>query len=447
MISLWILLAPLLAAAGPAEAVPESPPPKVVLKGADLVLLEEVRRIATHVERIRTEKFERPPLAVRVQEEMRRVAAEIRAFNVLPRARLEARGRAWEDVGLGGVEGPTNLLLALAADLEGLGFDPEGNRLLITPDRLTSRDFEPRNGDDEALATLLQMTGVRIDEPIVAHLLLHVLQRERRGRDLLEPTTDRLLAAMAWAEGEANLVAVRYLFAGMNLADAVLQHRLDPSEVLGGRLLPERIAAASGVERQLLEFVYLEGFAAAAEQFQSGGWDALSAAARRRQTTAGLLHPDVGVSEPEPSAAPAPAPPAITGLRLADEDTLGEQGIIALVSWLTGKDNLGLLAGDGWAGDRLFRWEVEGAGEGITEWRTLWRNLEAAEDFSYAMRRALTARFPESPGREVARGSVVVETGSRVFRLESKGSEVRLRIAPPALDARLERGATGSPDP
>ena len=57
-----------------------------------------------------------------------------------------------------------------------------------------------------------------------------------------------------------NLVALLYLFRGLDLTGVVLEHALDPAEVLGGRLLPAGFAHASGIDRRLLDFVYREGF-------------------------------------------------------------------------------------------------------------------------------------------------------------------------------------------
>ena len=90
------LLATLVLVAAPAAATPSTP----LIKGADLNLLEAVRAIGGEVEKLRGERFDRPPLAVRVTDDMRNVAAEIRAFSVIDRDRLAARGRAWADVGL-----------------------------------------------------------------------------------------------------------------------------------------------------------------------------------------------------------------------------------------------------------------------------------------------------------------------------------------------------------
>lgn len=417
-----------------------------LLQGADRphaddpLLLATVRRIAEQIESLRDEPFERSPAAVRAPDAMREVVAEIRAYNVLPRGRLAARGRGWSDLGLGGPDTPRALLMTLAVDLQGIGFDAAGNRLLVSPERLQEEDFEATSEQNPA-ATVLMLTGVRPDEPLVSHYLMHVRQRERAGRDPLAETTDGLLAGMAWAEGEANLVALRFLFAGMGLADEVITTRLDPGGVLDGSLLPPGLDELAAIERGLVEFVYREGFDRAVERHRAGGWSALEAAMERSRTTSDLLHPDR-----ERSAVPVfppPAAPQVEGLRLADEDSLGEQAIVVLISTLTGKDSLGMLAGEGWSGDRLYRWEPEGglgaraasAATGITDWVTHWSSAQAATDFEYAFGRTLAARFPDKPLEPAGRGAQRLAVGERIFRLERRAEEVRIRVSPAAWTA------------
>jgi hypothetical protein len=437
LLPLVLVLLP-LGALGQGAPAAEAEPEAESVKGADLLLLEEVRRIARNVETVRQERFVRPPIAVRVPDDLREAAAEIRASNVLHRERLVARGRAWADIGLGEPEAPLDLLRALAADLPGIGFDPEGNRLLVSSDHLTARDFVPEIGGTSEPSTVLLMTGVRRDEPLIAHLLTHVRQRERTGLDPLETTTDLLLATMVWSEGEASLVAMRYLFRNLELADVVLEHALDPGEVLDGALLPAGLNDAEGAVGALLRFIYLDGFDHAAQAYREGGWEALAAAARARRTTRDVLHPELG-AVPSDSLSPLP-PPAIGRWVRADEDVLGEQAIVVLVSTRTGKDNLGLLAGDGWIQDRLVRWEpAEGDGPGFTEWLTRWTTDEEAADFTYALGRTLEARFPGRPIEAPDERRRVLSDGGRVYRFERDGSEVRVRVAPAELDARLEQ--------
>ncbi len=400
---------------------------EVQVKGADLDLLNAVRTVSSEVERLRGQKYDRPPIAVRAPDIMRRVAAEVRSLNALPRERMEARGRAWAEIGLGSASSPELLVRTLAEDLDGIGFDAEGNRLLVSPEMLTFDDFAFKE-DEDPKSTVLAMTGVRFDEPLVGHLLVHVRQIEREGGDFLEATTDGLLASAAWAEGEANLLAVRYLFDGMGLADEILGSSLDPADFLDGKLVPSSLGSLGGIEDGLVGFVYKEGFAQAVQRYLAGGWQQLDRAMSRSRTTSDILHPERAAARPADFPEQAP----LEGMLLVDTDSLGEQAIIVLVSVLTGKDNLGLQASDGWAGDRLYRWEPAAGGEhdrGITEWLTRWKTAEDAADFDYAIWRTLQARFPGIEPQESGAGSKTLTAGGRRFVVRRSATEVSVRIS------------------
>jgi hypothetical protein len=422
----------------------ETPPPAVgpgsVVKGADLELLATVRRLAERVERLRGEEFVRAPLAIRAPAPIREVAAEIRAHTVVTRERLEARGRAWADVGLGDSHSPARLFEMLSRDLGEIGYEAGANRLLVDPSCLAAsgEPIEAVEGDGVDDATVLMMTGVEPDEPVAAHMLMHVRQYERRGADMLAPTTDQTLARSAWAEGEANLVAVRMLFAGMGLADDVVTSGLDPTDLLSGRLFPADLDGLQGMEGELARFVYLEGYDEAARRFRAGGWEQVDAGIRRADRTRDLLHP--GAAAAPAATVSTPAAPGGGALALLDEDSLGEQAILVLLAHWTGKDNLALQAADGWAGDRLYRWEPAGEGApagGVTQWHTRWSGEQHAADFDYALSRALGRRFPERRLAPAAPGVQVLRAGERVFRLERDGAEVQLWVLTPEWDARL----------
>jgi hypothetical protein len=410
-----------------ADPQPEAP----AVRGADLSLLHAVRKIAGRVSEIHGEPFDRPPLAVRATAELRQAAAEIRALDAVPRERLQARGRAWVDLGLGSSDSPAHVYAVLAADLDGIGFDPQGNRLLVDPERLTEADFEPDAGDK---ATVLMSTGVRPDEPVVGHMLVHVRQLERSHADWLAQTTDETLARAAWAEAEANLLALRYLFAGVGLADAAVAGGIDPKSVLDGRLVPKSLDSLPGTERELVRFVYEDGFDAGAAAFRRGGFAEVARAGARARTTAELLRKS---GPPPPSAAPAPeAPPE--GLVVADEDTLGAHGIFVLVATATGKDDLGLQAASGWIGDRVERLEPReraAAERGVTRWDVRFADETGASDFEYALVRTLEARFP---GRryEKAESTGTLLAGERVYRIERKPTAVRIVVEPSPQPAK-----------
>jgi hypothetical protein len=264
---------------------------------------------------------------------------------------------------------------------------------------------------------------------------MHVRQRERTGGDWLAETTDELLARAAWAEGEANLVAVRFLFAGMGLENEVISHSLSPGDFLNGSLFPPDLGQVSIAEAELVRFVYVEGFAEVVRLFKSGSWAAVDQGMAGRSTTRDFLHPTRAgkpiVDWPDPE-------PPLAGLVPIDRDTLGEQAIVVLISTLTGKDNLGLQGGAGWAGDRLDRWEFpdgEQAGQGVTRWITRWTDEESAATFEYALTRTLSTRFPGVELPQATDGRRVLRAGGRVFRLRRSAAEVELVVTPAALEA------------
>ncbi len=421
-------------------AISLAAPAAAQVKGADMELLGEVRELADRIAVIRQRPFARQPVAVRAPREFRLVAAEARAAAGLPRARLDARGRAWADLGLGGAATPAALRYRLAYDLEGATFDPSGPRLLIDPERLKPTDFFGSEAGEEP-APLLRATGVRPDEPLVAHVLMHLHQHERDAGRATPATTDELLARSAWSEGEANLIAVTYLFRSMGIAGEVLEAGLDPGLVLEGALLPPAADGAGETERRLLEFVYHEGFARAAEAQRAGGWSALEQAIAARHTTRAILHA-VDEAAPAPDRLPSPRLDPPPGFTLADTDVLGEHAVGVLIAALSGKDDLGLQAADGWRADGLYRWEPERAGadpdEGITVWATRWAGAQDAGDFEYGLLRGLRARFPDHAAEATGEGRHRLVTPDRVYRIERDGNEVRIRVAPPAIDRRLD---------
>ena len=130
------------------------------------------------------------------------------------------------------------------------------------------------------------------------------------------------------------------------------------------------------------------------------------------------------------------APPHVEGLTLIDQDTLGERAIFVLVSVLTGKDNLALLAGDGWAGDRLYRWEGDGTDKaGVTLWVSRWTEEQGAKDLDYAIMRTLEALFPERAPITLEGGERVIQTSTHVYRLARDGREVRFQVSAREFDS------------
>lgn len=414
---------------GVAAALPQEADPTASTD----TLRDDVERIAARVARTRGGA---PPHDLRVSRatvEERRGAVDA-AVRRVPAARLAARGRAWSAIGLGDPGAPGRLLRILAADLEVVVIDPASGRLLVADDVLTDVDFVSDVPDDPASAVFLA-TGLRPDEPVMAHAVVHRLQRAHTTAPAGIETTDALLARTAWEEGEANLLAIGLVFEGLRMADAVLARGVDPARVLDGRLLPAGYGSLPDPDAAWVEFVYQEGFEKAARALEGGGFRAVASAARGRRTSRDVLHPD---RSPLPPAGPPP-PPSLAvpeGLEDADLDSLGEVGIVALLAAATGKADLAMAAGDGWTGDWLRRWEASD-GEGVTLWRTEWASADDAREFEYGYARALEEGRggvrqegpPDGPG---------IWIGSfGVARLQRAGRAVEIRVASPEIEARI----------
>lgn len=443
-----LVAAGLLAAA---LAAPQQTAPPT--DGADANLSRSVRRIADQLAQVRGESFDRQPVAIRSPDAMASVVAEARAYREVGPRRLEARGRAWNDIGFGGPASPELLWLTLAQDLPGIDLDAEGSRVLVSPGVLTGDDFgvevdekiyvpdgeggihefrperddtvnEAADPDGPPASDFLLATGVRPDEPLLAHYLTHLRQLERRGQDSLRETTDGLLAASAWAEGEANLVSLYFLFQGVGLVRTVLTGPVGPGDFLEGRLIPDAVSNATPLDAALLSFVYEQGYDFAVERFRAAGWDVFDR--KPPLTTRELLHPDkpaVSLDWPEP-VAPA------EGLELRDTDRLGQHAVVSLVSIWTGQTGLSMAAARGWAGDRLTRWERT-PDEGVTVWETRWESAANAREFVKAFTRVVRRRDPSAQAVEASDTTEeILQTRFRRITISLDGVRARIEIVP-----------------
>jgi hypothetical protein len=408
------------------------------IKGADDDLVRSVRAVADRVAAIVGRPRDPRITAVRADESTREAEVAARAQKLLPPANAAARGRAWRDIGFGSGTEPGELVAAIERDLPGMTFDAARSRLLVDPNRLLSGAGHG-NPDEEPDASILLTTGVAPDETVAGHYVAHALLD---GPTLDGPvTTDALLARSALAEGSANLTALVLLFGGVGLEQEVVSGALRPEDALGGRLVPETMRSAGPVVASLLEFVYLDGFAQSAALARKAGFNRLAQDRKSRRTTRDVLHLERAPA-PQPEL-PEPALPGTLALSRVDQDSLGEQGVVSLVSLLTGKDNLGLIAGDGWVGDALWRFEPTpgskaDGGDGATIWVTRWNSEGDAGDFSYALERCLQARFPgEALEADPVRGGRTLRRADRTYRIEKNGVQVILRVASAAIDAKM----------
>jgi len=458
----YLAVAGLLVAslAGP----PLAPAPGSAAKDVDTHLLRSVRRIVNHFGQVRGESFDRQPVVIRSPVAMANIVAEARAYRVVGPQRLEARGRAWNDIGFGGPASPALLWLTLAQDLPGIDLDADGLRLLVSPDVLTDDDYgvavdekifvpdglggvhvlrpdgagganESSQAEAGPAGDFLLATGVRPDEPLLAHYLAHLRQLERSGQDSVRETTDGLLAASAWAEGEANLTSLSFLFQSIGLVRTVLTGPLGPGDFLDGQLIPEAVRRATPLDAELLIFVYEDGYDFAIARWRAAGWGVF--AREPPSTTRELLAPDkprVSLEWPEPVAPAA-------GLVLRDTDRLGQHAVVSLVSVWTGRTGLSMAASRGWAGDRLTRWE-RSADDGVTVWETRWETAADAQEFAAAFDQVVHRRDPSTVATETSDPSqAILQSRFRRFTITRETIHVRIEIEP----ARIRPPAKPSP--
>ena len=417
-------------------AAPTASPADSQVKGADVELMRAVREVTSRIAGILQAPKTPTLMAVRADETVRAEQARVRALRLLPASVAAARGRAWSDLGLGTGTDPAELVEALALDLPGMTFDAAKTKLLVDPSRLTGDESAGEPYEDED-ATLFHATGVAPDEPVAGHYAAHLLIDGADPEGV--PTTDAYLAKAALAEGSANVAALVLLFGGVGLESEVIAGKLRPDDVLGGRLVATGAYAGSPVVSSFLQFVYLDGFAQTAALAKQGDVRRLALERKQRRTTRDVIHTDRAPAVPV--EIPAPVIPESLGLVPVDRDALGEEGIIVLVSLLTGKDNLGLIAGDGWLADSLWRYEPPGGGAGMTVWVSRWQSAEEAKDFAYSLERCLQARFPGVVLQEPGAGTKTLERPDRSYRLEMEGTEVRFRAAEPAIEKRIQDAA------
>jgi hypothetical protein len=451
-----LVIAGLLAAAlatPQQDTAPPAVPTERTLDAEDTNLLRSVRRIADRLAQARGETFDRKPEAIRSPDAMASIVAEARAYRAIGPERLAARGRAWNDIGFGGPASPVLLWLTLAQDLPGIDLDSMNSRLLVSPGVLTGDDYGvevgeaffvpdgeggvhefhpdreddsvvPNNPDGQPAGDFLLATGVRPDEPLLAHYLMHLRQLERGGQDSIRETTDGLLAASAWAEGEANLVSLYFLFQGVGAVRTVLTGPVGPGDFLGGRLIPDAVDQATPLDAALLTFVYEDGYDFAIRRWRAAGWSVFER--KPPATTRELLHPEkpvVGLGWPEP-VAPGP------DFELRDTDRLGQYAVISLVSIWTGQTGLAMTAARGWAGDRLTRWE-RSPDDGVTVWETRWETAVNAQEFAAAYTQAVQRRDPSAKAAETSEASkAVLLSRFRRIAIAVEGLEVRIEIEP-----------------
>jgi hypothetical protein len=257
-------------------------------------------------------------------------------------------------------------------------------------------------------------------EFLLAHELGHALadQYFDLGR-FASPATqaDQLAAQAAFIEGDAQLTAFAYV-AGRPLRPAAF--RADGRVLFEGPL--DQWRSVPPVFRRPGVFLYLDGLRFAAAVYEHGGTRALNAVyARPPRSSEHILHPAKYLANVDPPRAVTftADPPALGGFAVVNENTLGEMGVLTLLTVPLGWFGAAAAA-DGWGGDRfrIYRDPAHPARVGFA-WKTVWDSPAEQVEFVENVRLALDRTFGPGMGdRWEADGTTFdlsAETGTGVL--------------------------------
>jgi hypothetical protein len=258
---------------------------------------------------------------------------------------------------------------------------------------------------DPKAKTLYVVDGA--DEQVVGititHELIHALQDQYVDLDSIQKSgsnNDRLAAAQALIEGEAQFEQISIMLGGPDQIEARLPGRWDRvrEEIRNRQGEMPVFATAPMVIQESLLFPYLSGaeFVRRVKE-KRGSVDLFRDIPR---STEQILHPPsfLGAPPDEPTSVTLPAP---RGATKTYENDMGEFGTRLVVYAYLRDPQTSQRAAAGWDGDRFMVVE-KGTERGLV-WALVWDSpLEAAE-FSDAMIRAAMRRTG-APERRVATG-------------------------------------------
>lgn len=256
-------------------------------------------------------------------------------------------------------------------------------------------------------------------EFLLAHELGHALADQHFNlAQYAGPATmaDALVAHAAFIEGDAQLTAFAYL-TGRPLRPAAFAPNGDV--LFGGPL--DQWRSVPPVFRRPAVFLYLDGLRFTADVYERGGARALNAVyARPPRSSEEILHPGKYHRQDDPPVWVAfeEDPPAFAGFEVVNENTLGEIGVLTLLSVPLGWFGAACAA-DGWGGDRfrIYRDPKNTNTLGFA-WRTVWDSHDEQVEFLENLRLALDRTFGK--GAEMA-GTAAWVSPESTFVLKAEG--------------------------
>ena len=381
----------------------------------------EVAEAIPRIEQATGLKFKTPPrLEIRTRDQVREFL--LKQFDeATPTAQLAGEEKAYKLLGLipDSMDLRAFFLRVLTEQVVGY-YDPRAKTLYVV------------DGADE------QVVGITI-----THELMHALQDQYVNLDSIQKSganNDRLAAAQALIEGEAQFEQISIMLGGPDQIDARLPGAWDRvrEEIRNRQGEMPVFATAPMVIQESLLFPYLSGaeFVRRVKE-KRGSVDLFRDIPR---STEQVLHPPLflGAAPDEPTSVVLPAPRG--GATKLYENDMGEFGTRLVVYDYLKDTGTAARAAAGWDGDRFMVVE-RGADRGIV-WALVWDSPVDAAEFTDAMVRATmrrTGAAERSVGTGVsytARGRTItiqpVSVGDRALVLYSNLPEAMGPVIDPA---------------
>ena len=351
----------------------------------------EVADAIPRIEQATGLKFRTPPrVEVRTREQVKDFL--LKQFDeATPAAQLAGEEKAYKLLGL--IPDTMNLraffLRVLSEQIVGY-YDPKAKTLYVV------------DGADE------QIVGITI-----THELVHALQDQYVNLDSIQKSgadNDRLAAAQALIEGEAQLEQVSIMLGGPDQIEARLPGAWDRvrEEIRNRQGEMPVFATAPMVIQESLLFPYLSGaeFVRRVKE-KRGSVDLFRDIPR---STEQILHPPTFLASPpdEPVAVVLPAPRGVTKTY---ENDMGEFGTRLVVYAYLRDPETAQRAAAGWDGDRFM--VVERGSERGFVWAIAWDSPVDAAEFTDAMVRA-TMRRTGAAQRSVGSGVTYTANGRTI---------------------------------
>ena len=351
----------------------------------------EVAEAIPRIEQATGLKFKTPPrLEVRTREQVRDFL--LKKFDeATPASQLAGEEKAYKLLGL--IPDTMNLraffLRVLTEQVVGY-YDPSAKTLYVV------------SGADE------QVVGITI-----THELVHALQDQYVNLDSLQKSSDdndRLAAAQALVEGEAQFEQISIMLGGPEQIDARLPGAWERirEEIRNRQGEMPVFATAPMVIQESLLFPYLSGaeFVRRVKE-KKGSVDLFRDIPR---STEQVLHPPLFLASPpdEPTGVVLPAP---RGATKTYENDMGEFGTRLVVYSYLRDAQMAARAAGGWDGDRFMVVE-RGADRGFV-WALVWDSPVDAAEFTDAMVRA-TMRRTGAAERSVGKGVSYTANGRTI---------------------------------